>query len=216
MEQITTSTPSVAMATAQEMAAHAARLTTLTVAPAERAGMLNLLRSACETFAAVATNIANDVVEETPFGEQLGNPVDGLPPTAMLVNAVSDAATHLVDAGDCFDGDDVADAAAYLADAGAALKTARVLAAGQGGSTPERVATVTAGPGLSPDSVIYLITYTVGGQLTNRSYARIEDLDSWRTDLAAAGWTVVGADQAEPPELATLRSTLRARHGVTR
>ncbi|MEV7013325.1 hypothetical protein [Streptosporangium sp. NPDC051022] len=44
-------------------------------------------------------------------------------------------------------------------------------------------------PGLSPGSVMHLIKYSDG----NCSYAQPKDLDSWRTDLTAEGWTVVDA-----------------------
>lgn len=64
-------------------------------------------------------------------------------------------------------------------------------------SGPVKVATITAGPGLSSGTVMYRIDYTEGGQGTARSYARPEDLAEWRTDLAAQGWTVVDASGGE-------------------
>ena len=37
---------------------------------------------------------------------------------------------------------------------------------------------------------MYAITYTVGGQVTGHGFARGDELDAWRTDLRAAGWTL--------------------------
>jgi hypothetical protein len=55
--------------------------------------------------------------------------------------------------------------------------------------TRERRATISAGPALNQHT-IYRIDYTQDGHPAGRSLARAEDLESWKTDLAAHGWTV--------------------------
>ncbi|WP_433259276.1 hypothetical protein ACQPYK_49710 (plasmid) [Streptosporangium sp. CA-135522] len=57
----------------------------------------------------------------------------------------------------------------------------------------EKIATITAQPGMRPGTVIHLITYTEDGQDVGRSYARPEDLDEWKADLTVQGWTVQDA-----------------------
>lgn len=58
-----------------------------------------------------------------------------------------------------------------------------------------RIATIRTTPGLTPATIMYLIEYTKDGQPAGRSYARPADLEGWKTDLAAEGWTVTDATQ---------------------
>ena len=37
---------------------------------------------------------------------------------------------------------------------------------------------------------MYAITYTVDGHVTGRGFARGDELDAWREDLVAHGWTL--------------------------
>ena len=58
-----------------------------------------------------------------------------------------------------------------------------------------RIATIHATPGLNPATTMYLIEYTKDGQPAGRSYAKEKDLEGWKTDLAAEGWTVTDTTQ---------------------
>jgi hypothetical protein len=57
-----------------------------------------------------------------------------------------------------------------------------------------RIATIHATPGLNATPV-YVIEYTKDGQPAGRSYARAADLEEWKTDLTADGWTVTDTTQ---------------------
>lgn len=56
---------------------------------------------------------------------------------------------------------------------------------------PLKVATFTAGPPLREGGIpIYAISYSENGREVNRGFARGDQLDDWRNDLTAAGWSV--------------------------
>jgi hypothetical protein len=85
---------------AEETAAFAKRLTVLEIAPPDRAVVLDLLRQTCEALASVTTNVANDVVEETPAGGALGTPDGWMPTAGRLVMELSHMGDYLCAARD--------------------------------------------------------------------------------------------------------------------
>lgn len=63
--------------------------------------------------------------------------------------------------------------------------------------TPSKVAKLRPNSYLG-DTLIYSIVYLQDGVAVGRGFARGDELDEWRTDLKAAGWTLdetEGADQ---------------------
>jgi len=58
-----------------------------------------------------------------------------------------------------------------------------------------RIATIHATPGLNATTRMYVIEYTKDGVPAGRSYAKDTDLEEWKTDLTADGWTVTDATQ---------------------
>lgn len=63
------------------------------------------------------------------------------------------------------------------------------------GPASERIATITPQPGLRPDEVVYSIAYTVDGKPAGGSLALPQELEEWRADLKAGGWTIVDAPE---------------------
>ncbi|GAA4221391.1 hypothetical protein FHR32_005066 [Streptosporangium album] len=104
---------SVAVMTAEKLAESAQLLTTLTVTPDERAVVLDALRRTCESLAIAAERVAQDVVDATPPGGQLGTRDGWLPAPAVLVAELSNVSARLAEAQDGFE--DAGKAVAELA-----------------------------------------------------------------------------------------------------
>ncbi|WP_326646576.1 hypothetical protein OG884_18285 [Streptosporangium sp. NBC_01755] len=94
--------PSVAVMTAEELAAFAKRLTTLTIEPAERRLVFSLFAEAVEAIASTANTITYGITEETPVCGLLASPDGVLPLEGQAVFEASDAAGLLAQARDGF------------------------------------------------------------------------------------------------------------------
>lgn len=58
-------------------------------------------------------------------------------------------------------------------------------------SKPTKIATLTKGAPLGDGGIlVYAIEYRRNGDVVGRGYARGDELDVWRNDLTADGWTV--------------------------
>ncbi len=62
-------------------------------------------------------------------------------------------------------------------------------------STEPKIAVIRRAPSLG-EHHFYSITYTEGGNVTGQSIARADEIDAWRKDLAAAGFTLDEPDES--------------------